>query len=86
LRSRKSYFHHKHTEYAEQRKREARERRDRDAKAGFWQKIIFDLTPEVRFTEAKSSERRKIEGKRLLAAANDDGPKWESANWRRERG
>ena len=60
------------------------ERRDRDAKAGFWQKIIVDLTPEVGFTEAKSSERRKIEGERLLAAANDDGPKWESANWKIE--
>jgi hypothetical protein len=55
------------------------ERRLRRWRGLSWRaKIIFDFTPEVRFTEAKSSEWQKIAGERLLAAANDDGPKWEN--------
>ena len=44
---------------------------------------MFDFTPEVQFTEAKNSERRKIRVKRRYIAANDDGFLWEEESNRR---
>jgi hypothetical protein len=52
--------------------REPKKIHERSEGAGLEQKIIFDFTPETRFTETKSSERRKIEFKRRSIAANDD--------------
>jgi hypothetical protein len=52
---------------------EKKDRQGRSAKAGLGQKIIFDFTPETRFSEAKNGERQKIGVEQRYIAANDDG-------------